>query len=326
MRRRDFIRILSGPAVLWPFAAHARPMRPVIGFLGPSSASGFAPFVRAFQEGLKEGGFVEGESVEVEYRWANDQFDRLSTLAAELVGRPVHVLVTAGSTAAALAAKGATSTIPVVFSVGADPVKFGLVASMNRPGGNITGVSFLSNSLVQKQIELLQQLIPAVTVIGLLVNPANPNAGSDIAEARAAAAALQRQLQITEVHGEGELDATFEILHGAGAGALLVLADPLFIRTRKRLTDLAAHWKMPVMYTNRLYTEDGGLVSYGANVADAYRQVGIYVGRLLKGDRPADLPVFQSTKLELVMNLKAAKEIGLEVPTAILSGADEIIE
>ena len=326
MRRRDFIRLLSAPAALWPFVAHARPVRPVIGFLGPSSASSFAPFVRAFQQGLKEGGFVEGQTVEVEYRWADDQFDRLPTLAAELVGRPVHVLVTAGATAAALAAKGATSTIPVIFSVGADPVKFGLVASMNRPGGNITGVSFLSNSLVPKQIELLQQLVPAVTVVGLLVNPANPNAGSDIAEARAAAAALRRQLHIIEVHGEGELDATFEILQAARAGALLVLADPLFIRTRKHLADLAAHWKLPVMYTNRLYTEDGGLVSYGANVADAYRLVGIYVGRILKGDKPADLPVFQSTKLELVINLKVAKEIGLEVPTAILSRADEIIE
>jgi putative ABC transport system substrate-binding protein len=324
MRRRDFICLFSA-AALCPFAARTQP-GPVIGFLGPSSASSFAMFVRAFHQGLKEGGFIEGKTVAVEYRWANDQLDRLPELAAELAGHPIQVLVTAGATAAALAAKGATSTIPVVFAIGADPVKFGLVASMNRPGGNITGVSFLSNLLIPKQIELLQQLVPAVNVVGVLVNPANPNAGYDVAEARAAASALRREVHIAEVHGEGEIDAAFEVLRTARAGAVLVLADPFFVRSRKRLADLAAHLKLPVMYTSRIYTEDGGLVSYGANVADAYRQVGIYVGRILKGDKPANLPVFQSTKLELVINLKAAKEIGLEVPTEILSRADEIIE
>jgi putative tryptophan/tyrosine transport system substrate-binding protein len=322
MRRRDLIGLLGGPIALWLLPSYARPMRPVIGFLGPSSASAFATFVKAFHQGLKDGGFIDGENIEVEYRWANGQVDRLPVLAAELVSHPIHVLVTAGATAAALAAKGVTSTIPVVFSVGSDPVKFGLVASMNRPGGNITGVSFLSNALVPKQLELLQELVPAARVVGLLVNPANPNAGPDVAEARAAAATLRRQLHITEVHREDELDANFENLHAAGAGSLLVLADPMFVRTRKHLADLAVHWKVPAIYDNRLYPEDGGLVSYGANIADAYRQVGLYVGR----DKPADLPIFQSTKLELVINLKVAKEIELEVPSAILSRADEVIE
>ena len=210
MRRRDFIGLLGGPIALWLLPADARPVRPLIGFLGPSSASAFATFVSAFHHGLKDGGFIEGETIDVEYRWANDQPDRLPALAAELVGRPVQVLVTAGATAAALAAKRATTTIPVVFSVGSDPVRFGLVASMNRPGGNITGLTFLSNLLVPKQFELLQELVPAATAIGLLANPANPNAGSDVAQARAAAAALGRQLNIEEVHDEGDLEATFE--------------------------------------------------------------------------------------------------------------------
>jgi len=326
MRRRDFIQLAGGSTALWLVAARAAPGRPVIGFLGPSSASGFASFVRAFHQGLKEAGFVEGETVEVEYRWANDRVDDLPALTAELAGRRVEVLVTAGATAAALAAKAATSTIPVVFAIGADPVKFGLVASMNRPGGNITGVSFLSNSLVPKQIELLEQLVPMATVTGVLANPANPNAEPDVADARVAAATLRRQLHVANIHSEGELEAAFENLRAAGAGALLVLADPFFVRTRRRLADLAAEWKLPAMYSSRLYTEDGGLVSYGANVADAWRQAGLYAGRILKGDKPADLPVFQSTRLELVINLKAARQIGLEVPTAILSRADEVIE
>lgn len=326
MRRRELIRLLSAPIALWLFAAHARSARPVIGFLGPSSASAFATYVRAFHQGMKDAGFVEGETIEVEYRWANGRLDRLPALAAELVAHPIQVLVTAGATAAALAAKGATSTIPVIFSVGSDPVKFGLVESMNRPGGNITGVSFLSNSLVSKQFELLQELVPAATVIGVLANPANPNAGSDIGEARRAAATLRRQVQIVEIHSEGEFDASFETLYAARASALLVLPDPMFVEARKRLADLATRWKLPAMYDNRLYPEDGGLVSYGANIADAYRQVGIYVGRILKGDKPSDLPVVQSTRLELVINLKVAKEIELEVPPSILSRADAVIE
>jgi putative tryptophan/tyrosine transport system substrate-binding protein len=325
MRRRDFIRLVGGPPAVWLFAAHAAG-RPLIGFLGPSSSAAFAPYVGAFHQGLRGGGFIEGETIDVEYRWADDQLDRLPGLAADLVSHPIQALVTAGATAAALAAKGATSTIPVVFSLGSDPVKFGLVSSMNRPGGNVTGVSFLSNSLVPKPLELLEELVPAARVVGLLANPANPNAESDIAEARAAAKTLRRRLHVTEIHSEDELDQTFENLHAAHADALLVLPDPLFIRARKHLATLAVNWKLPAIYSNSLYAQDGGLLSYGANVADAHRQVGLYVARILKGTKPADLPVFQSTKLELVINLKGAKEINLDVPAALISRSDEVIE
>jgi putative ABC transport system substrate-binding protein len=299
---------------------------PVIGFLGPATSAAFGSFLGGFRRGLAEAGFVEGRNIAIEYRWADNQIDRLPALAADLVSRPVAVLVAGSATAAAIAAKAATQTIPIVFTVGADPVKFGLVASMNRPGGNVTGVSFLANALVAKHLELLQDLAPAATVIGVLANPNNPNAGSDIKDVQTAAAALGRQVHVAYATSERELDAAVNGIAGAGAAALLIAPDALFITARARLAALAVAHHLPTIVSNRLYVEDGGLLCYGASIDDAYRQAGIYCGRILKGERPADLPVVQPTKFELVINLKTAKALGLDVPPTLLARADEVIE
>jgi putative tryptophan/tyrosine transport system substrate-binding protein len=325
LRRRAFLSLIGG-AACWPLAARAQQPAPVIGFLGPATSAAFVSFLRGFRRGLAEAGFVEGRNIAIEYRWADNQTERLPALAADLVSRPVAVLVAGSATAAALAAKGATQTIPIVFTVGADPVKFGLVASMNRPGGNVTGVSFLANALVAKHLELLQDLVPAATVIGVLANPNNPNAGSDIKDVQTAAAGLGRQVHVAYATGERELDAAVSGIVAAGAAALLIAPDALFITARAHLASLAVRHHLPTIVSNRLYVEDGGLLSYGASIDDAYRQAGVYCGRILKGERPADLPVVQPTKFELVINLKTAKALGLEVPPTLLARADEVIE
>ncbi len=327
MKRREFITLLGGAATAWPLAARAQqPAMPVIGFLGPASADGYASYVEGFRQGLSAAGFVEGGNVAVEYRWADNQLDRLPALAAELVARRVAVIGTGGATAAALAAKAATSSIPIVFAIGADPVKFGLVVSINRPGGNITGVSFLANRLVAKQLQLLQGLLPASGVIGILVNPGNPNATSDSTEAQAAATSLRLKVHVVHTVAERDFDAAFDDLGRAQASALLVFPDALFTDMRGRLAELAARHNLPVLYPDRSYVEAGGLMSYGSSRTDAFREAGIYVGRILRGENLSDLPVIQASKFELVINLRTAKAVGLEIPPTLLALADEVIE
>jgi len=331
MRRRDFIALLGGTAAPWPLAARAQqatkePIMPTIGFLGPATAAGFEPFLDGFRQGLGATGFVEGRTIAIDYRWANNELDRLPALAADLVGRRVAVIATGGATAAALAAKAATSVIPIVFTIGADPVKFGLVASMNRPGGNVTGVSFLANTLVAKQLLLLRGLSPSSGVIGALVNPGNPNAASDRAMANAAAGKLRLQIRTVDVVADRDLDAAFDDLHQAQVTSVLVFPDALFTGARGRLTDLADRYRLPVLFPDRTYVEAGGLMSYGSSRSDAYREAGIYVARILRNEKPADLPVIQATKFELVINLKTAKKLGLEIPPTLLALADDVIE
>jgi len=327
MRRREFITLLGGAAATWPLVASAQQRAiPVIGFLGPTTSTGYAAYVAAFRQGLGAGGFVDGRDVAIEYRWADDQPDRLPTLAAELVRRPVALIATVGATAAALAAKQATTTIPVVFAVGADPVKLGLVASMSRPGGNVTGVSFMSNALVAKRLELLRELVPTAVVIGVLANPSNPNAASDTKEIEAAAMLLGQRVEVVHAGIEGDLDVALAGLVERRASALLVLPDALFLGRPQRVADLAARHKLPAMYSNRVYAEAGGLMSYGSVPTDAFREAGIYTARILRGEKPSDLPVAQSAKFELVINLRTAKALGFEVPAKLLALADEVIE
>jgi putative ABC transport system substrate-binding protein len=325
--RRDFITLLGGAAAAWPLAARAQqPGMPVVGFLGPASADGYVSYIEGFRQGLSAAGFVEGRNVAVQYHWADNQLDRLPALAAELVARRVTVIATGGASAAALAAKAATSSIPIVFAIGADPVKFGLVVSMNRPGGNVTGVSFLANTLVAKQLQLLQSLLPAPGVIGVLVNPGNPNAVSDSTQAQAAATSLRLKVRVVHTVAERDFDAAFDDLGRAQASAVLVFPDALFTDVRGRLVDLASRHKLPVLYPERSYVEAGGLISYGSSRTDAFREAGIYVGRILRGEKPSDLPVMQASKFELVINLKTAKALGLEIPPTLLALADEVIE
>jgi len=327
LNRRDFIALLGGAAATWSFAARAQqPAMPLIGFLHPSSAEAYASLMLAFRKGLGEVGYVEGRNLLIEYRWADDHNDRLPALAAELVGQRVSVIATANATAAALAAKAATSTIPIVFTIGADPAQFGLVASLNRPGGNVTGVSFLSNLLLAKQLGLLQELIPAASALGLLVNPSNPNAESDTKHAKAAADSLGRKIHTVYASIERDLGTAFATLIERRVAALVVVPDALFVGQREQLAMLAARHAIPTIYSNRAYADAGGLMSYGASQVDAYRQAGIYVGRILSGEKPADLPVVQPTKFELVINLKTARELNLQVPDKLLALADEVIE
>lgn len=314
MRRRQFIGLVGAVAATWPLIARAQqatkePIMPTVGFLGPATIAGFTPFLDGFRQGLGATGFVEGRTVAIEYRWANNELDRLPALAAELVALRVAAIATGGTTAAALAAKAATSTIPIVFTIGADPVKFGLVASMNRPGGNVTGVSFLANTLVAKQLLLLRGLSPSSGVIGVLVNPGNPNAASDRAMVETAAASLRLQVRPVNVVAERDLDAAFDDLRRAQATAVLVFPDALFTGARGRLADLVIRYRLPVLFPDRTYVEAGGLMSYGSSRSDAYRETGIYVGRILRDEKPADLPVIQTTKFELVINLKTAKKL-----------------
>jgi putative tryptophan/tyrosine transport system substrate-binding protein len=327
VKRRDFIALIGGAAVAWPLAARAQqPAMPVIGFLNPSSADGWESRLRAFRQGLKDEGFVEGENVAGEYRWAENQFDRLSALAAELVHRQVAVIVTTGSPAAALAAKAATTTIPLVFGVPEDPVRSGLVASLARPGGNATGINFFSIELVAKRLEILREMVPATTRIAVLINPADAAAETMLKDVEAATRAMGLQIQLLNANTSHEIDAAFATFVRERPDALFVSGGPLLLSRRVQLALLAARYAVPASYGAREYVEIGGLMSYGANVADAYRQVGVYAGRILKGAKPADLPVVQSTKFELVINAQAARVLGLTVPPTLLARATEVIE
>jgi putative tryptophan/tyrosine transport system substrate-binding protein len=305
-RRREFISLLGGAAA-WPLAARAQqPAMPVIGFLNSASPEPYAPMVAAFRQGLKETGYVEGRNVAIEPRWAEGQIDRLPAMAAELVHRQVTVIA-ATSTTAALAAKAATATIPIVFETGGDPIQLGLVASLNRPGGNVTGVNIFYAVLGPKRLELLQQLVPKIAVIGVLANPAFAYVEEETKGVLAAGRALDKQIYIATASTEGEIDAAFKSLVERRVDALMVGVDPFFVSRRGRFIALATHHAVPVMYFSRDFTADGGLISYGPNLADAYHQVGVYAGQILNGAKPADLPVVQPTKFELVINLKTRR-------------------
>jgi putative tryptophan/tyrosine transport system substrate-binding protein len=324
--RRNFITLLGSTAVAWPLAAHAQQSAmPVIGFLHGSLPKVEALYVVGFRQSLKEAGYIEGRNVAIEFRWAENHYDRLPALAAELVGRRVAVIVT-GTPAAALAAKAATTTIPIVFAIGPDPVKLGLVASLNRPGGNVTGVSFLANALEAKRLGLLHDLVPQATVIGVLLNPDNASAETQLRELEEAARALGLPLHVANASSERDFDSAFASFVQHGAGALVVGTDAFFASRRELLVALAARNAVPAIYFSREVAETGGLMSYGASITDAFRQVGVYAGKILKGAVPADLPVMQSVKFEFVINLKTAKALGLTVPPGILAIADQVIE
>jgi ABC-type uncharacterized transport system substrate-binding protein len=323
--RREFITLLGGAAATWPLAARAQQM-PVIGFLHSQSPEGLADVVRGFQQGLKEAGYVEGESVVVEYRWAANKTERVPELAADLVRRRVAVIA-AMDTGSSLPAKAATTTIPIVFLVGGDPVKHGLVASFARPGGNLTGTNFFTSELVAKRLEVLRELVPAATHVGVLVNPAYAEVTeSTVRDAHMAARAMGMQVRVLEADTSEMINAVFASLARERPDALFVGPGPFFTSRRVQLTQLAARHAIPTIYSQRLSAEAGGLISYGASIADAARQAGIYVGRILKGASPTDLPVVQSTKFELVINLQTARMLGLDVPPALLARANEVIE
>ena len=325
MRRREFITLLGGAAVAWPLAARAQqPAMPVIGFLRSTSLAVSATMVAAFRQGLTAAGFNEGQNVEIEYRYADNQLERLPGLVAELIRLPVAVIV--ANVNAALAAKAATTTVPIVFGTGSDPVVDGLVASLNRPGGNVTGVSFVSGLLGAKRLDMLRQLVPAGTTMAMLVGTDTLEARIERRDVELAAQTLGQQLIIAPVSGEAEFDGAFTSIVGRGAKALLVGTGPLLTSNRERLVALATRHAIPAIYAVREFVEAGGLMSYGASIGEAYRQTGIYAGRILKGEKPADLPVMQSTKFELVINLKIAKTLGLTVPPTLLAIADEVIE
>ena len=325
MRRREFLTLASGAAAFAPLAARAQqPAIPVIGFLRSTSLAPFQNLVTAFGQGLKEAGFVEGRNVAIEYRYADNQIDRLPALAAELIRRPVAVIVANNSSTRAAAA--ATSTIPIVFASGGDPVQEGLVASLNRPGGNVTGVVFFNAQLAAKRLELLHQLVPKATTIGVLLNPDTPAFGAERTDLQAAAPALGLQLIILDVSSDRDIETAFATFVQRGAGALLVGTGAFLTSNRERLAALAARHGLPASYSDRDFAVAGGLMSYGTSQSDAYRQAGIYAGRILKGEKPVDLPVMQSTKFEFVINLKTAKSLGLTVPPNLLAIADEMIE
>jgi len=328
MRRREFITLLGGAAAAWPLAARAQqPATPVIGFLHLGSPEPYAlSDVVVFRQGLNETGYVEGRNLTIEYRWAEGKYDRLPVLAADLVRAQVAVIAACATSAPGLAAKAATSTIPIVFQTGGDPVQDGLVASMNRPDGNVTGVSRLAVALAPKRLELLRELSPKATVIGLLVDPTNPRSELVVQQIEEAARTLGLGLHILKVSTEGELDSAFASLVQLGVGALLVAQEPSYQRWREQIIALAARHAIPTAYGQRDYPAAGGLMSYDASVADSYRQVGVYVGRILKGEKPAELPIMQPTKFELVINLKTANALGLIIPQTLLATADEVIE
>jgi putative tryptophan/tyrosine transport system substrate-binding protein len=327
MRRREFLTILGG-ALARPLAASAQqPALPTIGFLSGASSGTYQPFVTAFKEGLKQTDYVEGRNVAIEYRWAEGQFDLLPKLAGDLVDHRPTVIMASGN-AAAVAAKTVTATIPIVFTGGLDPIQIGLVASFNQPTGNITGVYTLTDEMPIKSLELLHELVPAVAGIGLLINPTNPNLSELVVvkQVEAAARTLGKQIQVLEASTDAEIDAAFATLTRLRVGALVIVADIFFNDRRERLAALALRHALPSIYARREYAVAGGLMSYGTSLSDIYRQAGVYVGRVLKGAQPADLPIVQSTKLELVINLKTAKALGLDLPRSFYWRADEVIE
>jgi len=326
MRRRDLITLLGGAAA-WPLAARAQqgPM-PVIGFLSARSPEESAHLIAAFRQGLAEGGFVEGQNVAIEFRWARGQYGLLPALAADLVSRGVNVLTTAGGEPAAVAAKRATSTIPIVFGSGSDPVRAGLVESWNRPGGNATGITFMTTLMEPKRLGLLRDLVPGVPLVGVLLNPSFPPAERQLQDIEEAARSVDQRIVIAKAGTDAELDAAFASLIKASVGGLLVGADPYFDTRRERIVAFAQQQRLPAIYQFREFAVVGGLLSYGIDVVDAYRQYGVYTARILKGARPADLPVLQPTKFELVINLKTARALGVKISDNLLSLADEVIE
>jgi putative tryptophan/tyrosine transport system substrate-binding protein len=325
MKRRAFITLLGGAAAAWPSAAHAQhSAMPVIGFLDAGSAAARTQQVAAFRKGLADAGYQEGQNVSLEFRWAEGQYGRFGELAADLVRRRVSVIVTPGSGAAALAAKAATTTIPIVFGAGGDPVQQGLVASLNRPGGNATGVNFFTVEVVAKRMQLLRELVPAAKRIAVLVNPTDPEGYQTLDDVQTAAGG--EQILVREVATGRDIDAAFANMAREKADALFVGPGTFFNTRRVQLAVLTARYAFPAAYPTRAYPEVGGLMSYGADVLDAFRQVGVYTGRVLRGTKPADLPVLQSTKFELVINLNTARALGLEVPPTLLARADEVIE
>jgi len=328
VRRRELITLLGGAAAAWPLAARAQQATmPVVGFVNARAAEGYAHFGTAFRKGLEEAGYVEGQNVMVEYHWLDGRYDRLPSLMADLVRRRVAVIATPGTTVAALAAKAVTSTIPIVFGVGEDPVKLGLVTSMARPGGNATGINFFSVETTTKRLGLLHDLMPKAARIAVLVNPANaPIADATLRDIPEAARAIGVQIQVLKASTSREIEAAFATLGREPADALFVAADGFFVSRRVQFALLAVRYAIPVIYNSREYAEAGGLMSYGTDIADRLRQAGVMSGQILKGAKPADLPVIQSTKFEFVINLQAARALGLEVPNSIQLLADEVIE
>jgi ABC-type uncharacterized transport system substrate-binding protein len=326
MRRREFITLLGCAAVVWPLAARAQqPGKvPVLGFLHVGSAEAFV--VTAFRQGLKDTGFIEGQNVAIEFRWADGRYDRLPALASELVRRDVAVIFAAGGSAPALAAKAATAQIPIVFSSGGDPVTGGLVSSLNRPGGPVTGVSLMYSDTVAKRLGLLHELVPKASLIGVLVNPDYADVDLQLKQLQEATRSLPQELQIEKARTAHEIGTAFENIVRRGATGLLVANDPFFTSQRYHIVALAMRHALPVIYEQREYTLAGGLMSYGSSLVEALRQAGIYVGRILKGDKPADLPVLQSSKFDFIINLQAAKALGLDVPPTLLALADVVIE
>jgi putative tryptophan/tyrosine transport system substrate-binding protein len=326
MRRREFIMLLGGAAATWPLGARAQqPAMPVIGFLSSSgSPADRARFLTAFRQGVREAGYVEGQNVAIEYRWAQDQYDRLPDLAADLVRRQVTAI--AADTASAMAAKAATTTIPIVFVSGGDPVKLGLVASLNRPGGNVTGVTFVIAELGAKQLGLLHELQPGAVRVGVLVDPNYPVTASFISDVQAAASSIMKQIEVLEAPTGRDIDTAFASLAQKPIDALLVGPSPLLTNRRVQLVTLATYHRVPAIYPLRDAPEIGGLMSYGTSITDAYRQAGVYTGRIVKGEKPADLPVIQSIKFEFVINLNTARAFGLSFPPGLLAVADEVIE
>jgi putative tryptophan/tyrosine transport system substrate-binding protein len=327
MKRRDFISLV-GSAVAWPVAVRAQqPATPVIGYVGASSPDQYADRLRAFRQGLSETGFVDGRNVAIEFRWADDHQDRLPALMADLVRRQMAVIVTAGGTSPALAAKAATAAIPIVFALGTDPIASGLVASLNRPGGNLTGVTVLNVEVEPKRVELLHVLLPAVVRFALLVNPANPiTSDAHVTNMQAAARKLGLQMNVLNASTSSEIDAAFATLAQRGSTALVMSGDQFMVSQREQIVALAARHSIPTIYDRREFAMAGGLMSYGASVLDAHRQIGVYTGRILKGEKPGDLPVMQSTKFDLIINLKTAKALGIDIPPQLLARADEVIE
>jgi len=331
MRWRGFIKLLGGaavaPAMLWPFVALSQqPAMPVIGFLNSGSRELFAARVAAFHRGLNDTGFVEGRNVAIEYQWAQGQYDRLPALAADLVRRQVAVIAATGGIPSALAAKAATSTIPIVFVAGSDPIKFGVVTSLSRPESNLTGLTAFTSELVPKRLELLHQVVQKADTIALLVNPTNAVTEIVQRDVQEAARSLGLQLNVVHASAEPDLDKVFATLGQLRTGALVIGTDTFFDGQSERLAALAVHHALPTIYQTREFAAAGGLMSYGGSLPDAYRKAGVYTGRVLKGEKPADLPVMQSTKVELIINLKTAKALGIEIPAALLATADEVIE
>ena len=326
MRRREFIGVLGGAAATWPLATYAQQGLPVIGYLSSRSLNDSVALVAAFRKGLSETGYDEGKNVAIEFRWAGGQYDRLPAMAADLVQRGAVILVTTGGEPSALAAKAATSTIPLVFTAGGDPVKIGLVDSLNRPGGNATGVSLLTTAPEAKRLGLLHELVPATKMVGVLIDPNYQEAQAQARELNDASHQINQSIHIEFAKSDGQLETAFEALARAGIDSLLVCADPFFDTRREHIIMFAAQHRLPAIYQFREYAQDGGLMSYGISLPDGYRQVGIYAGQILKGAKPADLPIVQSVKFEFVINLKTAKSLGLEVPAMLLARADEVIE